>query len=619
MKRAGLLILLLVLVLCSLGAQDYRFEEIEVAVAVDTDNSYRIEERIVANFSTPRHGIYREIPTKFGKVKTEIEDLESSDPIIRDSVSSGWVTFRLGSADRTVSGLKEYRLSYTHRIGDDRNDEYDEFYYNLLGTGWQAPITEFVFTVTFPKKVDPSMVFLTGGAYGSTDQRGGYSIINDGRTITGKAKNLRAGEALTLRVQMEQGYFSEVKAFVDRTVPFSIAALLIVLAMVAHALLLFFRHGREELFVPVVRYDAPSGLSPMEVGYLADGVVDNKDLTSMLFYWADGGYLTIEEQSRKEFIFTKVSELKSPKAHEKKLFSDFFAAGDGTTVTLTQLEKGSFAASMAKVKELVRAYFKGERRLNDPTAEKMRTFALLYGAVSAILLAVASSLVDGEGELVLLSGLGLFSFAMGLLVSYRLGQTWLVGSQFKRIIKYVAVTMLLISLFGVALVIHTARLEHGVLLSAVMSLSQVGAPFLLGVLAIVTAKRSAYAQTQLEEIAGYMEFIKAVEKPRLLLMVESDPQLFYHVLGYAIVLGLENVWAKKFKGIAIEQATWYVGRRPVADALFYSALSSRLHAGVMEKAVYSQAKGGSGSPIRSSFGSSGFSGGGFGGGGGGAW
>jgi len=103
------------------------------------------------------------------------------------------------------------------------------------------------------------------------------------------------------------------------------------------------------------------------------------------------------------------------------------------------------------------------------------------------------------------------------------------------------------------------------------------------------------------------------------LMVESDPQLFYHVLGYAIVLGLETVWAKKFKGIAIEQASWYVTSRPISDALFYSALSSRLHAGVMEKAVYSHAKGGTRSPIHSSFGSSGFSGGGFGGGGGGAW
>jgi hypothetical protein len=463
------------------------------------------------------------------------------------------------------------------------------------------------------------MVFLTGGAYGSTSQRGEYSISDDGRTITGAAQNLSSGEAVTLRVQMEEGYFSEVVPFVDRTIPFSIAALIGAAAMVAHALLLFTRYGREEVFVPVVRYDAPSGLSPLEVGYLADGVVDNKDLTSMLFHWADGGYLTIEEQGKKQFLFTKERDLKTAKAHERKLFEDFFAAGDGTTVTLKQLEKGTFAEAMTKVKDLVRAYFKGERRLTDPVAERKRTFALLYGAVSAIVLAVASTIVEAEGELVLLAGIGLFSFGVALLFAHRITQTWLVGSKFKRFIKYVAIGILLVFLLVIALTIHAGLLERGPLYSLIMALAQVGAPFLLGVLTIVTAKRSAYAQQQLEEIAGYMEFIKAVEKPRLKLMVETDPQLFYHVLGYAIVLGLESVWAKKFKGIAIEQASWYIGSRPAANALFYSALSTRLHAGVMERAVYSQAKGGSRSPIRSSFGSSGFSGGGFGGGGGGAW
>ena len=219
MKRFALLVLLSVMILCTLGAQDYFFEHIDIAIEVGLDNSYHIEERIVANFSTPRHGIYREIPVKFGRVRTTVEDLKSSEPITRDSVSPDWVTFRLGSADRTVSGLKEYRLSYTYHIGDDRTSEWDEFYYNLLGDGWQAPIKEFVFAVTFPKAVDPSMVFLTGGAYGSTSQRGEYSISDDGQTITGAAQNLSSGEALTLRVQMEEGYFSEVIPFVDRTVP----------------------------------------------------------------------------------------------------------------------------------------------------------------------------------------------------------------------------------------------------------------------------------------------------------------------------------------------------------------------------------------------------------------
>lgn len=619
MRKSLLCVLLLCLVLAGLGAQEYVFEHYDLHMDISLDNSYDIQERIVANFFVPRHGIFREIPVKFGSVKTRVENLASSEPIAQDSTSSGWVTFRLGSADTLVSGLKEYRLSYTYRIGDDRNPEYDELYFNLVGEGWQAPIKECTFTVTFPRPIEANRVFLTGGRYGSTAQRGTYEISADGRTISGAAHDLKAGEALTLRVEMDEGYFSEVTPFVDYTIALTVGSLALIALMIFHALTLFSRYGREEVFVPVVRYEAPTGLSPLEVGYLADGVVDNKDLTSMLFYWADKGYLTIEERGKREFIFTKNADLVGAPAHENKLFVDFFAAGDGTTVTLKQLEKGKLAASMTKVKEMVRTYFKGQRRLTDATAERKRTFALLYGPVSVLLVAIASTISADDGYLVILALIGFFNFAMALLFAYRLEQTWLVGSKVKRLFKYVASALLLIMIVGSVWFISFEALGHGPLYSLVVALALALSPFLFGILAIVTAKRSSYAQRALEEIAGYKEFIKAVEKPRLALMVESDPQLFYHVLGYAIVLGLESVWAKKFKGIAIEQASWYTGPRPIADALFYSALSSRIHSSVMEKAIYTQASGTTRSPIRSSFGSSGFSGGGFGGGGGGAW
>lgn len=619
MKRTLLLVILIVCSLSLLFAQDYVFERFHLEMEAALDNSYAVKEQIVANFSTPRHGIFREIPIRFGKVRVKLKDLQSNEPIKEDSVSSDWVTFRLGSENRTVTGLKEYLIGYTYAIGDDRNDEYDEFYYNLVGPGWQAPIKEMTFRITFPKPVDPSMVFLTGGSYGSTAQRGVFTLGSDGRTIEGKASNLLPGEALTLRVQMEEGYFSEVKPFIDYTIPASIISWLVALLAGFHALMLFRRYGREELFIPVVRFDSPEGLSPMEVGYLADGVVDNKDVTSMLFTWADQGCLTIEEQAKKEFLFTKLSEPATTKAHEKKLFDAFFACGDGTTVTLKQLEKGKFAEALMKAKTDVHAYFKGERRLNDSTAEKKRVIAMLYGALVVVLNAIASTITYISAETVPFLVIGFFSMGIALLSASRLSSTWVMSSPAKKTIKFFALALFCIAMFGFAFMFEYAVLEHSLPYSTVMSLAVVLFPVYFGFLTIMTAKRSAYAQAKLEQIVGYKEFISKVEMDKLKMMIDSDPQIFYHVLGFAIVLGLEDVWAKKFAKIAIEQPSWYVGSRPIRDAVFYSALSHRLHGSVMEKAVYTQAKGGSRSPIHSSFGSSGFSGGGFGGGGGGAW
>src|SRR5690554_5482441 len=131
MKRHALALVLLLLLVASLGAQDYRFEHIDIQIDVALDNSYAITERILTNFSLPRHGIYREIPNRFGKIRTKVSDLRANVPITRDSVSSGWVTYRLGSANTTVVGPVEYELSYTYAIGDDRTEGYDQFYYNL--------------------------------------------------------------------------------------------------------------------------------------------------------------------------------------------------------------------------------------------------------------------------------------------------------------------------------------------------------------------------------------------------------------------------------------------------------------------------------------------------------
>lgn len=619
MKRMAVAFVLLFFGLSLLSAQDYVFEQYDFAMDVALDNSYSVSEQIVANFSIPRHGIYREIPIRFGKVRVKLTDLTANEPIIEDSTSADYVTFRLGSADKTVVGRKEYRLAYNYAVGDDRNDSYDELYYNLIGPGWQAPIQNFTFRVTFPKPIDPSLVFLTGGAYGSTLQRGTYSISSDRRTITGKADNLQVGEALTLRVQMEQGYFSSVKPFVDYTIPVSVVVLLLALAGCVHATILFRRYGREALFVPVVRFEPPDELSPLEVGYLADGVVDNKDLTSMLFFWADQGCLRIEEQGKKEFLFTKIREPKTDKMHELRLFDAFFACGDGSSVTLKQLEQGKFAIALAKAKGDVRSYFKGERILKDRVAERKRVYAMLYGAALAVLFAIASTITYLAAETVLLMVVGFFSMVVTVLVASRLSAVWVISSTFRKVLKFFALALYCILMIVIAWVMEYYVIGNGMLYSVLFASVLVLVPAYLGFLTVVTAKRSMYAQLMLEQIVGYREFISKVEIDKLKMMIDTDPQLFYHVLGYAIVLGLEDTWAKKFASIHMPEPTWYNGMHPVQDALFYSVLSHRLHSTVMEHAIYPQARGGARSPILSSFGSSGFSGGGFGGGGGGAW
>ncbi len=212
-----------------------------------------------------------------------------------------------------------------------------------------------------------------------------------------------------------------------------------------------------------MRFDPPEDLSPLQVGYLADGgVVDNKDLTSMIFYWADQGCLTISELSKKEFAFTKIKEPSTIKAHEKHLFSALFACGgDGTEVTLKQLEKSSFSKDLEKAKTEVRAYFKGERELKDGKAERKRIAAMLYGALSVVLLAIASTISYIGAETVVFLVVGFFSLGTFALVASRLDAVWETSSAFKKGFKFFLLGISALFLFAFAFLFMNPVFGHG--------------------------------------------------------------------------------------------------------------------------------------------------------------
>jgi uncharacterized membrane protein len=205
------------------------------------------------------------------------------------------------------------------------------------------------------------------------------------------------------------------------------------------------------------------------------------------------------------------------------------------------------------------------------------------------------------------------------IITWNITRRWELLKRGSRFFKVFGFILFGLVAYAATVILQIVLVGNSDLFAILMAIPSVFFPLYLAVLAVVTSKRSAYANMLLEQTVGFREFIDKVEMDKLKLMIDDNPQIFYHVLGYAIVLGLEDKWAKKFKNLTVDPPTWYRGASPATNALFYSALAHRLHSNVMEHSLYAQSKGGSSGPVRSSFGSSGFSGGGFGGGGGGAW
>ena len=71
--------------------------------------------------------------------------------------------------------------------------------------------------------------------------------------------------------------------------------------------------------------------------------------------------------------------------------------------------------------------------------------------------------------------------------------------------------------------------------------------------------RSASYTEKLNDIIGFKNFIQLAEKDQLEMMLEQDPQFYYHILPYAQVLGVTDKWEEKFADITIQPPQWATG------------------------------------------------------------
>lgn len=119
-----------------------------------------------------------------------------------------------------------------------------------------------------------------------------------------------------------------------------------------------------------------------------------------------------------------------------------------------------------------------------------------------------------------------------------------------------------------------------------------------------------------QELAGFREFIRTVERDRLREFLKQDEQYFDKILPYAIVFNVADTWKDKLEGLDIPPPTWYHGNYHTFNIGNYmNSLNNSMNS--MSSTFYSapRSSGSSGG----SFGGGGSSGGGFGGGGGSSW
>jgi uncharacterized membrane protein len=611
-----LIILLFILPPLS-GAIVYDILSIDTTIDITEEGIYEIREVIELDFKSSAHGFYRVLPTRYktdeGYFKVKVSSIKASDQL-ESSWSTDYFTLRIGQSDKLVQGRQAYTLSYRYDIGIDLQNLIEGVYYNIVGTQWEAPIEKATFTINFPKPLENGEISFTRGKLYSTTKEGINWYLNENKTqIVGKAESLEVGEGITVAISVDDTYFTLRR---DWQTTLKIPSILISLLLIAFAVFNWYKYGRDKDLIVVAQLYPPKEMSPLDVGYIIDQTLDPRDITAMIFYWADKGSLTILEQD-KEFTFVKGRDLENASDYEKELFESFFRSGNGSVVKAKQLE-GKFVVTYQKLKRKVERFYSKERSLKSSTSR------------NKVALIVASMLISCLFYSLILTAnfigpLTLFIFAEALVFSvFNLALFWNIGQKWYIRKKIVTIGLILVTIVGSLFIIlfsfalnYALDLRFDDNLFALFLLVLTNVP--LAFFAIITEQRSAFGQKALEEVLGLREFINRVEMPQLKKMIDEERDYYYKILSFAIVLGLEKKWAKKFDSIMIEKPSWYQGDIAFWNAMAISSMINRCNTS-LASSIGTNFKGSGPTHFKgSSFRGGGFSGGGFGGGGGGAW
>jgi hypothetical protein len=561
-----------------------RIDLFDAEIELGADGALSVMERITVTFSTPHHGIEREIPVSYRVPSTGAsttigfrlgEVLLDGDAVPLLARRRGRYQYlRIGDADRTITGTHTYSIAYDVDRVVLFHEDYLQLYWNVTGNEWRIPIIRATASVRLPASVDPESVSTSSyaGYIGSSARGAAASIDLTGRW-TFEAGPFNPGEGLTIDLAVPREVLPiSPPSFGERLLWFldaNKAAALPILVLVG-MLVLWFRIGRDprkRVIAPA--FAPPRGMHPGEVGVLIDDRIDLRDVSAMVVGLAVKGYLRIEEvgeddpaaldESRGsrgrstplDYRFVRCRRPATELSEVEETILDAIFEDEGDERTLSSLESNFYKHLPTVKSRLYGGLIDAGYYANNP--ERVRAFY---------------------------RSLGLMAIVAGI---------------------------------GIAVAFRSLYLGTAVAMSGLIVLA----------FSPIMPRKTRTGVRALEEVLGLARYIRLAEVDRIEFhdAPEKNPQLFEKLLPYAMALNLTRIWTAQFEGLLNAPPEWYGSTSPVFRGHLFALSMWHLSTG-MNRTFASAPRTASGGRSAwgggSSFGG-GFSGGGFGGGGGGGW
>ena len=667
------------------ASRDYVIDKYDINIIVNENNTFDITETITAYFNVSKHGIFRTIPLKNTIIRldgttstnrTQVSNI-SVDNEYKKIRENGNYKLQIGSKDHTLIGEQKYVIKYTYNLGKDPMNNYDELYYNIIGNEWDTVIGNITFSITMPKDFDSSKLGFSSGTKGSIDNSKVIYNVN-GNKITGSYNGiLDVGEALTVRCELPEGYFVDAKLDINKIdyLMFFVPIIFLVISI-----LLWNIFGRDDQIIETIEFYPPEGLNSLDVGFLYKGRAENKDVTSLLIYLANKGYLEISNKkielnadkinlnqesinnaNKKIMILqNKINDLKvsNPSSQKIKYYENMLDIYknidtpinyeqyglkssinninkknkflirklkdyDGNNLHEQWFMEGLFEYNRKEVTDSMlynNFYITNNRILhtinNEQNKNKVFEKSSLNKKIFIILMIIASYCLITIPPIFTYGEQEILIFALAFPA---IGFTALLGMLFGD-------TPISVKIFGMFWGLGFGGIPWLItVLPALMQDMSYLICYIIGLLCIgvmilvikYLPKRTKYGNEMLGKLKGFKNFLETVEKEKLESLVMENPNYFYDILPYTYVLGVSDKWIKKFESISLQAPSWYDSSNSFDISSFNRFINSTMTSA--QGAMTSSPSSSSGGSSSGGSSGGGSSGGGSGGGGGGSW
>ena len=487
---------------------------IQIYVSINEDGEADVTMTVRLRMDTAVDSLYFPLPRN-------AEDIELNGGGVNSSRESNSVQVRLGGDVTKYMG--DHVLTFKYKIPDvvrkDAQVKGDKLLLELpLLSGFEYPVGSVSMTIILPEQIEGRPTFKS--TYHPDDIDKVLSHTVDNNIITGLiTQQLKDHETLTMTMVVPESMFDGVSTYLRMGNPEVIPMLVLGLAALVYWIIFL----RGAPLLRERRNSPPEGITAGELGSRL--TMAGTDLTAMVFSWAQMGYILIQLDDRgRVWLHKKMDMGNERNPFEVKTFQTLFGRRD-----IVDGCGARYAAVARKLNKLNPA----RKNMMSPKCGNTRIFRILMCAMQLICgVCYAMNFTGKLGfQIILVPVLAVLGAVMG----------WFIQAGMYRLHLRFRVPVFISLGFSAAwlgLGLWCGQWLIGLIVTLVQLLS--------GLMIAYGGRRSELGRQNATQILGLRHYFKTVDRADLKRIQENDPEYFYNLLPYAMALGVDMAFARRF-------------------------------------------------------------------------